>query len=153
MKRSFYEMLGVRADADQAEIERAYSSIVARLASITSLRGTPETQLIHEGYRILSDAARRAEYDAKVLSRSSSARRPFVADEERAHRNLNLLISGFALMLAIVAGIAWSHVNQRIHQVRLEHQQALAKQKGARPAQIAVQTQEPSEPSAQFQLK
>jgi hypothetical protein len=150
MKRSFYDMLGLRGDADQAQIEAAYTKIISRLGATTDMRGASETlretELIHEGYRILSDPARRAIYDTKVLTPPAAVAPEFVADEPAAHRKLTIQIAAFALIAVVCGVVAWSQVAQRIERVRVEHQHALAKQKGpGTPPPVAVQTVEPKE--------
>lgn len=70
-KRSFYEMIGVARDADQPSIDAAYALVMVRLAEDVR-RGASgasmESQLVRDGYKILSDVALRSRYDAKLAA-------------------------------------------------------------------------------------
>ena len=63
MKRTFYEILGVPHDADQAVLDTAYAAAQARVQEAIKLgtaEASMEAQLVKDGYQMLSDPAKRA---------------------------------------------------------------------------------------------
>jgi molecular chaperone DnaJ len=68
-----YERLGVRPDADPSQIRDAYRRL-ARVHHPDARGGrmSPEMPAINEAYRVLSDVARRLDYDRELRGRSSS---------------------------------------------------------------------------------
>jgi DnaJ domain len=74
---SYYEILGVEPDADEAAIRAAYRTLIRRYHPDTNL-DEPQTraQEINEAYHVLSDAARRAKYDLGLGRRGAAARSP-----------------------------------------------------------------------------
>lgn len=81
MKRSFYDVLRVPHNADKSQIDTAYTLATAKL-NASNRRGTGEaameTQLIRDGYQILSDPAKRAKYDAKIAAAESGVQLMFL---------------------------------------------------------------------------
>jgi molecular chaperone DnaJ len=68
-----YERLGVRPDADPSQIRDAYRRL-ARVHHPDARGGrmSPEMPAINEAYRVLSDVARRLDYDRELRGRSSA---------------------------------------------------------------------------------
>lgn len=66
-KKTLYDILGVSQDANAIDIGLAYEARQAQLQGGTS--GDPSAlALLHEAYEVLGDDARRAAYDASVLT-------------------------------------------------------------------------------------
>ncbi|MFZ8917175.1 MAG: J domain-containing protein [Ilumatobacteraceae bacterium] len=64
---AYYERLGVRPQATQAEIRSAYRALARRHHPDTrGGRPSPEMAAINEAWSVLSDPARRARYDADL---------------------------------------------------------------------------------------
>lgn len=128
MKRSFYEVLGVARDADQSQIDMQYAAAGAKLAAI-EVRGTAaaiaESKLLHDGYLLLSNPGKRAEYDAKLEAEEAAEKLTFIAVAVPARRKLSV---GAVVLLALTIGIggtAYRHVSGKMEQVRVEHAQAV----------------------------
>ncbi len=65
--RDYYEVLHVSRDAPLEIIRASYRMLMQRLRHHPDLGGDPATAaLINEAYAVLTDAARRAEYDARL---------------------------------------------------------------------------------------
>ena len=152
MKRSFYEMLGVPHGADQAQIDTAYTLMTARLSSNTSVRGTAEAvseiSLIRDGYRILSDPARRAKYDAKLSAAESGVQLIFFPEGSGARRKLGLETLIFAVLTAVFGGIVYWQLTYKMDEVRIEHTKSIERQRGEQNRPVIVDATKP-EPSSQ----
>lgn len=73
----FYAALGIRPDAPQSAIEPAYRARLAELAADPERAGNREQQLLLEdAYRVLSEPARRAEYDRLKLRHATARSAP-----------------------------------------------------------------------------
>jgi len=65
--RSYYEVLHVSRDAPLEIVRGSYRTLMQRLKNHPDLGGDPATAaLINEAYAVLSNAERRAEYDARL---------------------------------------------------------------------------------------
>ncbi len=141
MKRSFYEMLGIGHDADQAQIDAAYAQATARL-SAGNLRGVTEavmeTQLIRDGYRILSSPQQRARYDAKLLEAEPGAKLMIFPDDSYGRRRLGIGTVVLVALSAVLGTIVYSHLSLKMDEVRIEHVQAVARHKDEQPKGIVI---------------
>ena len=128
MKRSFYEVLGVTRDADQSQIDVAYAAAGAKLAAI-DVRGTAtataEAKLLSEGYLLLSNHEKRAEYDAKLQADEAVENLTLQAVGVLARRKLGLETVVLAALVVVFGGIAYHHVSSKMAQVRIEHAAAV----------------------------
>lgn len=133
MKRSFYEMLGVARDANQAQIDAAYALAMERL-NAEDVRGIPttvnEAQLIREGYQILSDVGERARYDAKLAVADRGVRLALFPEDSGSRRKLGVETVVFALVSAVLGAIVYAKLTQKTDEVLVEQKQAVARQKG-----------------------
>ena len=146
MKRSFYEMLGVTHDADQAQIDTAYALATAKMGA-SNTRGVNEAvselQLIREGYQMLSDPARRAKYDAKLAASESGVQLMFFPEDRAARRRLGLDTVIFAALAAVLGGVIYYQLSHKMDEVRVEHVQAVTRQKGDQNKVITVDMAQP----------
>jgi curved DNA-binding protein CbpA len=140
VKRSFYEVLGVARDADQSQIDTAYALAGEKLAVIT-VRGTAaaiaESKLLGDGYALLSNPDRRAEYDAKLEADDAAEVLAMTAMTGPARRNSRLGPAIFVTLAVVMGGIAYQHVSAKMEQVRAEHAQAV-RQKMEEQAKVLV---------------
>lgn len=73
-RRNYYRILQVQPDAHEAVIRTAYRTLMQKLRLHPDLGGDGATAtLINEAYAVLSDPARRAEYDARLGPRPARA--------------------------------------------------------------------------------
>ena len=139
MKRSFYEMLGITHDADQAQIDIAYRQVSAKF-NAANLRGVTEAvieaQLIREGYQILSNPEQRARYDAKLLESEPSANLTFLPDNSYGRRRLGIGTVVLVVLSAILGNIVYHNLSVKMDEVRVEHVQAVARHKDEQPKVI-----------------
>jgi DnaJ-class molecular chaperone len=140
VKRSFYEVLGVARDAEQAQIDTAYALAGERLAVIT-VRGTAaaiaESKLLGDGYALLSNPGKRAEYDAKLQADEAAEKLAVTAITGHVRRTLGMGTLLVAALAVVVGGIAYRHVSAKMEQVRAAHAQAV-KQKMEEQAKVLV---------------
>jgi molecular chaperone DnaJ len=69
IKRGLYSVLGVPAQAEPAEIKRAYRRLVFSLHPDVGLNPDPERfREVHEAYEVLSDPDQRRAYDMRSVS-------------------------------------------------------------------------------------
>ena len=148
MKRSFYEMLGVSPDADQTQIDTAYATTAAKLEA-GSRRGASDTvselTLIREGYQILSDAAKRAKYNAQLAAEASGVHLMFFPEDRSSQRKLGVQTVVFAVLMAALGGIVYYQLSSKVNEVRIEHAQAVIKQKSEKDKAIILDVSQ-SEP-------
>lgn len=141
MKRSFYEMLGIAHDADQAQIDVAYAQATTRL-SAGNLRGVTEavieTQLIRDGYRILSSPEQRARYDAKLLEAEPGAKLMLFPDDSYGRRRLGIGTVVLVALSVVLGAIVYRHLSIKMDEVRVEHVQAVARHKEEQPKGIVI---------------
>lgn len=78
LKRDHYQTLGVRSDADAAEIKRAYRRLARKLHPDvnTSTDAAERMVEVNEAYRTLSSAKLRCEYDALLRRGVPDANKP-----------------------------------------------------------------------------
>jgi len=143
MKRSFYEMLEIARDADQARIDIAYAHATARLSSVAS-RGAAdaviEAQLIRDGYQILSNPERRARYDAKLLDAESDVKITLFPDDSYGRRRLGIGTVVLVVLSSILGTIVYRNLSTKMDEVRVEHVQAIARHKDEQPKAIVIDT-------------
>ena len=145
MKRSFYEMLGITRDADQVQIDAAYAQASAKF-NAANLRGVAEAvteaQLIRDGYRILSNPEQRARYDAKLLDGEAEAdvKVTFFPDGSYGRRRLGLGTVVLVALSTILGTIVYRNLSIKMDEVRVEHVQAVARQKEEQPKAIVIDT-------------
>ena len=139
MKRSFYEMLEVRHDADQSQIDAAYALATAKL-NTTNVRGVAaavtEAQLIQDGYQILSNPEKRALYDAKLHADEVGIKLMFFPEDNSARRKLGMETVVFAGLAAVFGTIVYQKMAIKMDEVRVEHVQAVARQKDDQPKAV-----------------
>ena len=69
MQPDYYQILHVHPDADPEVIKASYRTLMQKLKNHPDLGGDQaKAKLINEAYSVLSDAKRRAQYDAGTLS-------------------------------------------------------------------------------------
>lgn len=70
--RTYYDILGVRQNATQAEIKQAFRALAMKFHpdKNPSLQATEEMKLINHAHDILSDSEKRREYDATLTNPS-----------------------------------------------------------------------------------
>ena len=155
MKRTFYEMLGVPHDADKSQIDMAYALTTAKL-NAADLRGNAETvletQLIRDGYQILSDPARRARYDAKLAAAESGVQLMFFPEGGADRRKLGVQTMVFAALVTAFGWIVYTQMTSKMDEVRIEHAQAVTKEKEKRDKAIQADTLQMDAPGAKASI-
>lgn len=143
VKRSFYEMLGIARDADQAGIDRAYAQATARLNSGTARGATEaviEAGLIRDGYQILSNPEQRARYDAKLLDAETDVKLTFFPDDSYGRRRLGIGTVVLVALSSVLGTIVYRHLSIKMDEVRVEHVQAVARHKEEQPKAVVIDT-------------
>jgi len=151
MKRSFYEMLGVPHDADQARIDAAYHDLSDKLLKTTNLRGTSESMteltMIRDGYRILSDPKKRAVYDAKLMASESGVELIFFPEGGSATKKLGIETVVFAMLASILVYIIYQQLNRQVDEVRVTYSQAVIKKKEEQAKPVVLDPAAQNNPS------
>ena len=141
MKRSFYDMLGVAQDADLPHIDRAYGLAMAKL-NAANMRGVAaavnEAQLIRAGYEILSDAKKRAMYNAKLMADQTGVKLMFFPEGPLERRKLGLETAVLMVLITALGGIIYYQMTSKMNEVRIEHVQAVARTKDKQDKAIQV---------------
>ena len=74
-RRNHYRILHVQPEAPEAVIRASYRTIMQRLKAHPDLGGDPAlAALLNEAYAVLTDPARRKEYDARISQRQRPRR-------------------------------------------------------------------------------
>ena len=143
MKRSFYEMLGVAHDADQAQIDIAYAQTVAKFNAV-NLRGVTaavtEARLVHDGYKILSSPEQRARYDAKLLEGEPGGKVQFFPDDSYGRRRLGIGTVVLIALSTVLGTIVYRNLSTKMDEVRTEHVQAIARHKEEQTKTVVIDT-------------
>ena len=123
-KRSFYEMIGVARDADQPGIDAGYALVMVRLAEDVR-RGASgasiESQLVRDGYKILSDVGLRSRYDAKLAADEARVKLVFFPEDAGARRKLGIESLIFAVLATIFCYVVYWQLNRKIGEVRVDY--------------------------------
>ena len=84
---TLYDVLGVEAHVDRAELKRAYRALAKRLHPDTAADGGDVARFrrVTEAYNLLSNRERRRAYDLQLANARAQARR--VGGLGRPHRN------------------------------------------------------------------
>lgn len=113
MQKDYYSVLGVKPDASQAEITKAYRSLASRYHPDkhidNELEDLAEEKLaqINEAYAVLSNPAKRSEYDRSRLEIGSKSKPGSSTSTQRQTRpDLQDLLRNIATM-AIIAAVAF----------------------------------------------
>jgi hypothetical protein len=112
MKQTLYDILGVSREAAPEEIAAAYQSRLAELEAAASQDPTV-LNLVREAHQLLSNATRRAAYDASLAARAAreaaAARgeREDLEDDEPPPFEWRRWALGAAAVVVIAAGIWW----------------------------------------------
>ena len=143
MKRSFYDMLGVESNADQATIDLAYTQVMGRLSEGIK-RGandaTMEAQLVRDGYKILSDPTQRTRYDAKLSADASGVKLVFYPEDKKEQRKLGVQSVVFALLATTFCGIVWWQMNRKINEVRVDYESVVVRKQAAQNTPKVIET-------------
>jgi len=141
MKRSFYDILGVPQDADPAHIDKAYAVSMAKF-SAANTRGVSdagnEAQLIRDGYAILSDAKKRALYNAKLMADQTGVKLMFFPEGPLQRRKLGVHAAVLFGLVLVLSGIVYHQMTNKMQEVRIEHVQAVARTKDKQDQSIQV---------------
>ena len=143
MKRSFYEMLEIARDADQARIDIAFRQATARLSSGTARGATEaviEARLLHEGYQILSNPEQRARYDAKLLEAEQDVKITLFPDDTYGRRRLGVGTVVLVILSAVLGTIVYRNLSVKMDEVRVEHVQAVERHKEEQPKSVVIDT-------------
>ena len=97
-----------------------------------------ETQLIRDGYRILSSPEQRARYDAKLLEAEPGAKLMIFPDDSYGRRRLGIGTVVLVALSAVLGTIVYSHLSLKMDEVRIEHVQAVARLKDEQPKGIVI---------------
>ncbi len=148
MKRSFYDMLGVAHEADQATIDAAYTQVMARLNDAIK-RGADdanmEAQLLRDGYQMLSDPAKRARYDAKMAADATGVKLMFFPDDKRAQKKLGIQSVVFALLATTFVGVVFWQMNRKINEVRADYETVVARKQADQNKPLVVNSPPPDQ--------
>ena len=131
VKRSFYQLLGVEANADQAQLDAGYAAAIARLNTpmLRGVKGTViEIRLIRDGYQMLSDPARRAEYDAKLAELDAIDNAEVVIYESGSqHRKFGVNTVILVSVMAMLSGVIYSNLSSSMDEISAAQKLAYAK--------------------------
>ncbi len=148
MKRTFYEMIGVQHDADQATIDVAYTQVMERLNEGIK-RGasdaTMEAQLVRDGYQILSDPAKRVRYDAKLSAAESGVQLMFFPEDKGAQRKLGVETVVFALLATTFVGVVYWQMNRKINEVRADYDSVVVRKQAVQNAPTVIEAPPPEQ--------
>lgn len=142
MKRSFYEILGVPHDADQATIDAAYGQATARVNEDIKRGGAEasmEAQLLRDGYQLLSDPAKRARYDAKLSAAEHGVQLMFFPDDKKSQRALGVQTFVFAIVASALVAVVFWQMNRKISEVRADYDTVVARKQSEKEAPKVVQ--------------
>lgn len=95
-KPTFYEVLGIPPDADEAQIHEAYARALAQVAAgVEGAELRSRRLFIAHAYKVLSDKAARAEYDLQLQSalRPAIGQAPALRSRTPWRRTLLLLVA------------------------------------------------------------
>jgi DnaJ-class molecular chaperone len=130
MKRTFYQMIGVAPEADQATIAAAFDRALEHLKGEIR-RGTDgaviEARLVRDGFHILSDPDRRAKYDAKLAAGETSGQLVFFPEGQTAQRKLGVQSVIFALLAATFCGVVYWQMSRKMSEVRADYETVVAR--------------------------
>jgi len=148
MKRSFYEILGVAHDADQAKLDAAYEAATVKLNSTTSVRGTAESvaemKLLREGYQLLSNHEQRVKYDAKLSAEASGIKLMFFPGTPVSRRKLGIQTVVFAALAATLTGIVYFQLTKEMDAVQTDYNQTLAKKQEEQNKPVVIDATQPA---------
>lgn len=151
MKRSFYEMLGVARNADQAQIDAAYATAMERL-NAEDVRGNAEAvneaQLIRDGYQILSDPEKRVRYNANLAASDAGVKLMFFPEDSVSRRKLGVQTVIFAVVSAIFGAVVYAKLTQKIDEELVEQKRAIARQRGVPNPPVTTKAARPDTPAA-----
>ena len=126
-------MLGVTPDADQAQLDAGCAAALARLDT-ADRRGVAESKvearMLREGYRILSDPAQRAQYDAKLAEHAAvvGAKITYVTDERSGRVWVGVSVLVVVLVaVGLVGLLIYPIIELKVDEVRVEQAQAAAR--------------------------
>ena len=142
MKRSFYEILGVPHDADQATIDTAYAQATQRVnhnIKMGTADAAMEARLVREGYQMLSEPAKRARYDAKLSAEEHGVQLMFFPDDRGAQRKLGVQSVIFALLATTFVGVLYWQMNRKIGEVRADYESVVVRKAAAQNAPKVVE--------------
>jgi DnaJ-class molecular chaperone len=143
MKRSFYEILEIARDADQAQIDIAYAQANLRLTNAAS-RGATETViqagLIRDGYHILSNPEERVRYDAKLMAAEQDVKIMLFPDDSYGRRRLGVGTVVLIALTLVFGSIVYKNLSVKMDEVRVEHVQAVARERDDQPRAVAADT-------------
>ena len=127
MKKTLYELLELKPEATQTEIDHAYAVAKTRLQPAIDRADADAlnlSRLLKDGYRILSDPERRARYDASIQAQAQIERSQLVYESVGSTRiGLGVVIT----LLLLVAGGIWVHLKllDRAENIRVEYAEAV----------------------------
>jgi DnaJ-class molecular chaperone len=143
MKRSFYEMIGVPHDANQATIDVAYTQVMGRLNDAVkrgAAEASMEAQLVRDGYQILSDPAKRSMYDAKLSASEHGVQLMFFPEDKHAQRKLGVQSVVFALLASTFVGVVFWQMNRKVNEVRADYATVVVRKQAAQNVPKVIET-------------
>jgi DnaJ-class molecular chaperone len=147
-------MIGVPPGAEPGELDVAF---VRRLAELKPRidRGDPdainEQRMLHEGFEVLADPARRAHYDkslAEQFGAPAAKRADLLTDDsgfKRKSRNQTVVL---VALLVVLGGVVYKQMSARVESARQEHSQAVARVRAEQQGPPPMQEAEPVEDKA-----
>jgi len=131
-KASLYQMLGVEPTATAEQIAAAYQQALAQLKPALQ-RGEAEAinqaRMLKEGYFVLSDAGRRAKYDAALALESAPAVPTMLAHEGRWKSQQRTFAAMLALIVAVGGAIAYFRFADRVDATNYEYREAVERER------------------------
>ncbi len=153
MKQTFYEMLGVPHDANQAQIDDAYSQATIKLNATTNVRGAStsvaEMKLLAQGYQLLSNPEQRAIYDAKLSAEATGIKLMFFPKDNKSRRKLGIETVIFATLAATLTGIIYWQLTKKMDEVRVNYQQGVAKKQEEQNKPVVIDATQPETPTSE----
>jgi len=150
MKQTFYEMLGVPHDANQSQIDDAYSQATIKLNATTNVRGASasvaEMRLLSEGYQLLSNPEQRARYDAKLSAEAAGIKLMFYPKDNNSRRKLGIDTLIFAALATALTGIIYFQLTKKMDEERVNYQQGVDKKREEQNKPVVIDATQPETP-------
>ena len=103
MEKDYYKILGVSTDVDDVTLKKVFRKLAKQFHPDTNA-GNQEAEKkfreINEAYSVLSDEAKRREYDRKRMGESSSAEGTVAGDRNRTSQKNANPFAGFSARIS-----------------------------------------------------
>ena len=98
-----------------------------------------EAQLLRDGYQILSDATKRARYDAKLSAAEHGVQLMFFPEDKNSQLKLGMQTVVFAVLATTFVGVMYWQMNRKISEVRADYQTVVSSKQAAQNAPKVIE--------------